>query len=126
MATQAMNPAMTVLNSWKEIASYMGRGVRTVQRYEEELRLPVRRVPGRNSVLALKSDLDVWLHDTPVGSLEVKGSAPVISKLRKSMSEHANLRREAHNLRAAHHESVLQLRTSLDRIMEQIRFRQDA
>ena len=31
-----------VLNSWKEIASYLGRGVRTVQRYERDFRLPIR------------------------------------------------------------------------------------
>ncbi len=31
-----------VLNSWKEIACYLGRGVRTVQRYERDLGLPVR------------------------------------------------------------------------------------
>ena len=31
------------LNTWKEIATYMGRGVRTVQRWERELGLPVRR-----------------------------------------------------------------------------------
>jgi phage terminase Nu1 subunit (DNA packaging protein) len=59
-----------VLNSWKEIAEYMGRGVRTVQRWERELGLPVRRPRGkeRSAVLALKSDLDHWLHHTPQGA----------------------------------------------------------
>jgi len=52
-----------VLNSWKEIASYLGRGVRTVQRWERELNLPVRRprAKERSAVLALKSELDQWL-----------------------------------------------------------------
>jgi|SRR6185437_8902009 len=56
-----------VLNSWKEIAAYLGRGVRTVQRWERELQLPVRRPRGkdRSAVIALKSDLDKWLQDTP-------------------------------------------------------------
>jgi phage terminase Nu1 subunit (DNA packaging protein) len=56
-----------VLNSWKEIAAYLGRGVRTVQRWERELGLPVRRPRGkdRSAVIALKSDLDKWLQDTP-------------------------------------------------------------
>jgi hypothetical protein len=56
-----------VLNSWKEIAAYMGRGVRTVQRWEQELGLPVRRPRGkdRSAVIALKSDLDAWLHRAP-------------------------------------------------------------
>jgi hypothetical protein len=59
-----------VLNSWKEIAEYMGRGVRTVQRWEQELGLPVRRPRGksRSAVIALKADLDRWLHNTPQGA----------------------------------------------------------
>jgi len=32
------------LNSWKEIATYLSRGVRTVQRWERELKLPVHRI----------------------------------------------------------------------------------
>jgi hypothetical protein len=52
-----------VLNSWKEVAIYMGRGVRTVQRWEQELGLPVRRPRGksRSAVIALKPELDRWL-----------------------------------------------------------------
>lgn len=34
----------TRLNSWKEIATFLGRGVRTVQRWERELQLPVHRI----------------------------------------------------------------------------------
>jgi DNA-binding transcriptional regulator YiaG len=64
-----MNPE--VLNSWKEIAAYLGRGVRTVQRWEQELGLPVRRPRGRerSAVIALKPDLDLWLHNTPQHAL---------------------------------------------------------
>ena len=36
------------LNGWKEIANYLGKGVRTVQRYERTLALPVRRPSGRS------------------------------------------------------------------------------
>ena len=59
-----------ILNSWKEIAQYLGRGVRTVQRWEAELGLPVRRPRGhsRSSVLALASELDSWLARTPVSN----------------------------------------------------------
>jgi len=53
-----------VLNSWKEIADYLGRGVRTIQRWERELSLPVHRPYGqsRSPVVASRSELDVWLH----------------------------------------------------------------
>jgi NADH pyrophosphatase NudC (nudix superfamily) len=50
-----------VLTSWKEIAAYMGKGVRTVQRWEAEMDLPVRRpAEDRHIVLAFPSELDAW------------------------------------------------------------------
>jgi phage terminase Nu1 subunit (DNA packaging protein) len=56
-----------ILNSWKEIAGYLGRGLRTAQRWERELGLPVRRPRGRSrtAVFALRKELDSWLHDCP-------------------------------------------------------------
>ena len=61
---------MNILNSWKEIASYMGRGVRTVQRWERDLGLPVHRPKGkdRSAVLAFPEELNAWLQQTPVRS----------------------------------------------------------
>jgi hypothetical protein len=52
-----------LLNSWKEIASYLGRGVRTAQRWER-YGLPVKRVaPGpRASVIADAAEIDRWIH----------------------------------------------------------------
>ena len=50
------------LDSWKAIASYLGRGVRTVQRWEREEGLPVHRLAHekRGSVYANKPELDAW------------------------------------------------------------------
>lgn len=50
------------LDSWKEIAAYLGREVRTVQLWEKSEGLPVHRHQhGRQgSVYAFKSELDVW------------------------------------------------------------------
>jgi TolB-like protein/Tfp pilus assembly protein PilF len=50
------------LESWKEIASYLNRDVRTVQRWERTKGLPVRRLPGGDMarVYALRSELDAW------------------------------------------------------------------
>ena len=52
-----------LLNSWKEIAAYLGRGVRTAQRWEK-YGLPVRRLaPGpRASVIADAGEIDKWIH----------------------------------------------------------------
>ncbi|HEY6969041.1 MAG TPA: hypothetical protein VJA94_07555 [Candidatus Angelobacter sp.] len=51
-----------VLNSWKEIAAYTQRGVRTVQRWEKEMDFPIRRPHGKDHspVIALKSEIDLW------------------------------------------------------------------
>lgn len=52
------------LDTWKEIARYLDRDVRTVMRWEQEHELPVHRVPpggkGR-SVFAFADELDDWL-----------------------------------------------------------------
>jgi FG-GAP-like repeat len=50
------------LDSWKEIAAYLKREVRTVQRWERLEGLPVHRHQHRKrgSVYAIKSELDVW------------------------------------------------------------------
>lgn len=59
-----------ILNSWKEIANYLGRGVRTVQRWETQLGLPVHRPAGKDhsAVLAVSSELDQWLDRRPMRS----------------------------------------------------------
>jgi hypothetical protein len=53
------------LDSWKEIASYLGRDLRTVRRWERERFLPVHRVPGRGraAVYAFRSEIDEWLRN---------------------------------------------------------------
>lgn len=51
------------LTSWKEISAYLDRGIRTVQRWERELALPVHRV-GRgpkSPVHAFPSELQAWM-----------------------------------------------------------------
>jgi hypothetical protein len=52
-----------VLRSWKEIADYLGACVKTVQRYEQEYKFPVRRLkPSKGAmVFALKTEVDHWL-----------------------------------------------------------------
>jgi len=57
------------LDSWKEIARYLNRDTRTVQRWEETAGLPVhRKAQGRlkgSPVYAYKSELDAWLRQNP-------------------------------------------------------------
>jgi TolB-like protein len=50
------------LDSWKEIATYLKRDVRTVQRWEKMEKLPVRRHlhEKQGTVYAFKSEIDAW------------------------------------------------------------------
>lgn len=51
-----------ILRSWKEIASYAGASVRTLQRWEREFHLPIRRIATKKGavVFAFRADLDTW------------------------------------------------------------------
>jgi hypothetical protein len=58
-----LGPDRDHLDSWKEIAAYLRREVRTAQRWEKREGLPVRRhVHAKaSSVCALKHEVDAWL-----------------------------------------------------------------
>jgi hypothetical protein len=50
------------LDSWKEIAAYLNRNVRTVQRWEKREGLPIHRHVHEkaSSVSACKKEIDAW------------------------------------------------------------------
>ncbi len=53
-----------VLGSWKEIADYLGKEIRTCWRWEKEFGLPVHRIDStssRSRVFAYKAEIDAWL-----------------------------------------------------------------
>lgn len=73
------SPENDHLDSWKEIAAYLNREVRTLQRWEKLEALPVHRHrhDTLGSVYAYKSELDAWrrqrqLHPLPGSPLETK------------------------------------------------------
>src|SRR5215831_3846163 len=51
------------LESWKEIAAYIGRDVRTAQRWEKTESLPVHRQLHKSlaSVYAFPDEIDAWI-----------------------------------------------------------------
>src|SRR4051794_23029915 len=51
-----------LLEAWKDIAAYLRRDIRTVQRWERSLGLPIHRFQDSRSgpVFAYKSELDSW------------------------------------------------------------------
>lgn len=63
-----MNEDRRILNGWKEIASHLGRGVRTVQRWEVLYHMPVHRPAekDRSAVIAFANELDQWIRQSRV------------------------------------------------------------
>ena len=53
-------PQGRTLRSWREIAGYMNRGIRTVQRWEKLLDLPVHRLAAKAEVFAFSAEVDAW------------------------------------------------------------------
>ena len=116
-----------VLSSWKDIARYMGKGVRTVQRWEHHLGLPVRRPNGashKSAVLLDRSELDAWLATrfsarSAVRDLAAKGNEPSDSArhtLREGIQKARALRDANHALTQQICESIRQLAESCDRL----------
>src|SRR5947208_8736574 len=70
----ATPPISQRLDSWKEIASYLRRDVRTVQRWEKQEGLPIHRIQHdtQGTVFAYKSEIDAWWrnHERHTGQTE--------------------------------------------------------
>jgi TolB-like protein len=91
------------LNSWKEIADFLDRDVRSVQRWEHERGLPVHRIPGQKggAVFAYEAELETWLRSgqakelanpDPAGDAD-GGSVPAMGqKLSDSQTDSAETR----------------------------------
>ena len=51
------------LDSWKDVAKYVGRSKKTCAKWEAKLRFPVHRInkkSNRSRVFAYKSEIDEW------------------------------------------------------------------
>jgi len=71
-----------ILESWKEIAAYLNRNVRTCQMWERDLGLPVHRLDGspKARVFAYPAEIDRWfkdkLHERETDAPAKTGSSP--------------------------------------------------
>jgi hypothetical protein len=111
-------PEPRLLNSWKEIASYLCRGIRTVQRWELELGLPVRRPHGRerSSVIAYSNEIDEWLLKSPSGRFHQQQPERYTRPQNiTDFSQNARSRERVHESLAALREQVVRLRQQMDR-----------
>lgn len=76
------------LDGWKEIAVYVGKTIRTAQRWERELGMPIHRIPGtaRDIVYALRTEIDAWrvTIETTKATTEPESQAPIEQTVRSS------------------------------------------
>jgi len=77
------------LDSWKDIADYLCRDVRTVQRWERERSLPVHRLPGgrKPRIYAMKSELNLWLKGSPADPAPATSTVAVLPFVNLSESK---------------------------------------
>lgn len=112
----------TVLTSWKEIAGYLGKGVRTAQRWEQEFGLPVRRPIGashKSAVLLHREDVDNWLA-TRFSARSIEAVETTREHLAQN-SARSDLResmRQANELRLAHQALAIQIAESIRLLAE--------
>jgi hypothetical protein len=69
-------PSYRVLRSWKEIAGYVGTCSKTVQKWEQSYRFPIRRVKASkgSEVFAIRREVDTWLSNVSRTALGDKQS----------------------------------------------------
>lgn len=118
------------LSGWKEIASYLRKGVRTAQRYERQLGLPVRRPAGKasGSVIATKAELDGWVKASPIREIfHLGNSQPESSSqtraLKNGMSEMVQLRDQMLALRHDLRRSVDLLHNNVSELLDTLNSR---
>jgi hypothetical protein len=107
--------SVRVLTSWKDIANYMGKGVRTVQRWEQDFGLPVRRPfgSGKKAVLARPGDLDSWIALRCRSRAEDREGIPGAAVELCLLSSLAAEIKTAQALRAANHTTRAELQAEL-------------
>jgi hypothetical protein len=123
---QGVVEKLEIISGWKDIATYLKKGVRTVQRYERELGLPVRRPAGKShgSVIATKSELDGWIIASPIRetfrlpAVSVE-HAKSLSEFRCHVKELHRLREETAELHAAVTASMELLQETLHSVLPQ-------
>lgn len=118
------------LSGWKEIATYLGKGVRTVQRYERDFGLPVRCPAGKDraAVLATKAELDAWVGASPIretfhlsrmsGSMSgtaVLGINESVAEMHRLREQMASLRNDLRTSLRMLHAGLSSLQMGLDR-----------
>ena len=126
---QTASQSTDILSGWKNIAQHLGMGVRTVQRYERQLGLPVRRLAGRlrGAVAATKSELDAWVAASPIretfqlAKLPSNFRSEEVVTVKRGIEEMRILRHQMTTLREEMKDTVQLLRRSIEILREELR-----
>jgi hypothetical protein len=102
-----------LLSSWKEVAGYLGRGIRTVQRWEK-MGLPVRRIGHgqRAPVIADARAIDRWLQTAKSRGFEQAAPESLLSvqgKLHQSIERSYSLQLQMLALHESQQDSMQRL-----------------
>jgi hypothetical protein len=91
----------TVFTSWKEIAEYFGKGVRTAQRWEQEEGLPIRRQngQGKGKVLAFADEIDGWKHSVTTQNGDQSERSRLLARVEQLLTENEDMRRKLNAVR---------------------------
>jgi hypothetical protein len=108
------------LTGWKEIANYLGKAVRTAQRYDRQFGLPVSRPAGRpwGSVVGVRAELDGWVKASPIReefhlrNASAENPSPA-QAIKRGVSELVRLRAQMSTLRSEMKESLTRLKDSV-------------
>lgn len=102
-----------IFRGWKDIARYTGMSVRTLQRYEHNYGLPVRRPSSRprGSVVATKIELEHWIKAKPLSRPRMPEA--YLAAFQKSIAEQRRLREEMKEARQRVHTTLERLRAQL-------------
>ena len=105
-----------MLTGWKEIGNFVGRGVRTVQRWQAELELPVHRVRNspRSPVFAFKSELDWWMRARAMNNPSTHRLVPHEHQTNFAIQEAHVLKTRCRSLNIDLHQQVQSLIHNLD------------
>ena len=125
MGTRTRNiESAQILSGWKNIAAYLGMGVRTVQRYERTLGLPIRRPAGktRAAVVATTSELDAWVAASPIrqayrlSKLSPDSHANDMATIKRNLEAMGALRDQMAELRSELRISMSAFRSSIEAV----------
>ena len=113
MLKEFIAPMASVLSSWKEVARYLGKGIRTVQRWESELGMPIHRPDRGNKqiIFAFTQELDEWIRRRMISCAGANGNE--YERLAHLLKELRHNCRQLHMQVAEARQNRMQLRETL-------------